>query len=316
MGKYAVLSTELKRLMPLIRQGVGSTVLWLRCGRSTPDSSALEYAVRRIIRGLREGKAEAYCRIEGDSISGLIIWEVLDWDTRILGIGCGRIHLVWGGGLDELLFSWKDRIDQAGIEYVTCRVASPSRVLENAGFAGLEEMVYLTGPSSVEFPSPDNIREAGEADLERIRYIAGRAYFHDRFHSDPLFSDDDAGRVHSEWAESSLLGRADCVLAADPGGTVEGFCACILPEEGSGNPGWIDMLAVSTGSRRRGIGEQLVLAARNYFAIKGISSVALCTQRDNLPAVNLYHKNGFRIFHAAVTYRIHTEVRANNRYRR
>jgi ribosomal protein S18 acetylase RimI-like enzyme len=305
MGKYAVLSTELKRLGPLVRQGVGSTVFSLRWGDSNPDRALLESSAEEILELLRRGDAEAYCRIEGSTVSALIVWEELGWDSEILGLGCGRVHLAAGeeAELRRLLSSWKGRARRAGIEYVTCRRVADSRIMEAEGFILLEEVSYLRGGTSGTYRY-STVRTAGRADEERLREIASSAYSYDRFHADPLIPDIAADRIHREWVTGSLEGRADVVFVAGLKGEAGGFCACILRGEKYCRTGWIDMLAVDPDFRRERLGESLVAAARKYFRENGAATAALCTQKRNRPALNLYRKLGFRLYAEAVTYRL------------
>jgi dTDP-4-amino-4,6-dideoxy-D-galactose acyltransferase len=303
MGKYAVLSTELKRLTPLIRQGVGSTVLWLGEGRSGLSDPYTGIYLRKILNNLENGTWEAYCLFDDRFLSGVIIWQGLDWDSGLLGIGCGRVHLTAGSGLDRLISSWKARLRGLEIEYVTGRFLSVPGELKRAGFARLEDVVYLTGLSDA--PGlPRSVREGRQSDKDAAVQIASRAYRLDRFHAETVFSVSDADRLHGEWAASCFSGRADANFVAEIGGEVVGFCSCILPEEGNSGAGWIDMLAVSPELRRRGIGKNLVRAARRYFGTKGMERVALCTQSRNLPALNLYIRSGFRRYQSAVTLRL------------
>ncbi|MBD3178741.1 MAG: GNAT family N-acetyltransferase [Candidatus Latescibacteria bacterium] len=303
MGKNAVLSTELKRLTPLIRQVVGSTVFWLRWGSAELTEDIAEQSIRRIMEDLLSRRTEAYGLVKGGPEDRLLIWEQLDWDSRILGRGCGRIDLLAGAGLSALLSSWRERAADLGMEYITCRLTSGHTLPDGAGFEKLEDIIYLAG--STKAPAPElTVRRAVPEDLERVAAIASGSYRFDRFHSDPFFSAVEADRIHAEWAASCFGGRADGILVAEVRGVVRGFCACISPMRGSGQPGWIDMLAVDPEARRAGLGKSLVLGARRYFAESGIEWAALCTQDRNRPAVKLYHNQGFMPYQNASTFRL------------
>ena len=59
--------------------------------------------------------------------------------------------------------------------------------------------------------------------------------------------------------------------------------------------GYISVLAVVPERRRRGIGFALARTAIRYLRGLGIRSIMVDAPADSTPAVNLYHKLGFRV---------------------
>lgn len=58
---------------------------------------------------------------------------------------------------------------------------------------------------------------------------------------------------------------------------------------------WISMLVVSDGFKHQGVGKFAVMFAIEYLAKRGYQHINLHTTEDNLPAIRLYEKSGFRI---------------------
>ena len=58
---------------------------------------------------------------------------------------------------------------------------------------------------------------------------------------------------------------------------------------------WISMLAVSDNMHPQGIGSFAVQFAENFVRSKGFNIIGIHTTDDNIPAINLYKKNGYDI---------------------
>lgn len=58
---------------------------------------------------------------------------------------------------------------------------------------------------------------------------------------------------------------------------------------------WISMLVVSERFKHQGVGKFAVEFAIGYLAIRGYQHIKLHTTEDNLPAIRLYEKSGFRL---------------------
>ncbi|GEM_PF-2585640 len=298
-------------LMELIRRNAGSTPLGAMSGRHCGDATRADYTADILAGSIENESVEAVGIVEGESVCGALLWEKLEWDSKILGRSCARIIFFAGDHPEEILSFWKGRAAALGIEYVTMRVAGSGRhgevnqeFIESHGFDGIERFVFLRGSTEAAAPSHDVV-QATEVDIEDICSIAVSAFEFDRFHAEDLFTKRDADRIYTEWVRNSFSGRADRVLSVRGArGGIAGFCTCLLPADAAGLPGWIDLLAVGTGSRRRGFGRSLMLAALGYFRSKDVRICALSTQEHNHPAMALYESLDFEIFDRAVTYRM------------
>jgi len=331
MDNPTVISPErLSTLEPLIRRYAGSTVLNVKGQVSLGDGEGTRAITGLLIRGFVEGKIEAVGIEHHGEIVGALLWRKLPWDTKVLGKACARIFLIGGCGLDRILAFWKERAASMGIRYVTVRlpqvgemIADESReepsgeedgheklplLLVDVGFERVERLIFFKRSTAA--PAPyHSITEARKGDRDEIFQIAGSAYSFDRFHRESFFTKGEADRLHKAWAAESFSGRADAILVVrDEGKHIAGYCTCTLPADRAASPGWIDMLAVRDGQRRRGFGESLILAALRYFRRNGLKEAALSTQETNHSGIGLYGKLGFMCYGIASTYRLVLET--------
>ncbi|MBN2070265.1 MAG: GNAT family N-acetyltransferase [Candidatus Krumholzibacteriota bacterium] len=301
---------QLSSTRDLLRQTAAASVTAPFAGFDPASEEGIEFA-SGVLSALVESGLVNICAAErGGKVEGLLLWEKLGWDTRILGRECARVILAGGKGTGTLIKHLLDRAEDEGITYITIRVADsncPEGVgesdLVSVGFEKLERIVYLRAETDGKTPGWPVVPSV-PGDRQQLIDLAGSSYSYDRFHIDPLISGGDADRLHREWMSGSIDGRADRILVTrgnEP--DIAGYCACILPDRLTGGAGWIDMLAVSPERRKSGLGRSLVEGALEYFREEGVESAALCTQEMNLPALRLYGKTGFSVFAFADTYR-------------
>ena len=73
-------------------------------------------------------------------------------------------------------------------------------------------------------------------------------------------------------------------------------------EHGDGS---IEYIAVSHGSRKQGVGTQLIKAALTYlFSYKEIEEITLCVGKENEKALNLYAAAGFKVKHDLIDFQV------------
>ena len=66
--------------------------------------------------------------------------------------------------------------------------------------------------------------------------------------------------------------------------------------------GWIDVLAVSTLYRRRGLGKALILDGMDWLLERGLNVLHLGVDAENRNALGLYTSLGFSVLHENITY--------------
>jgi dTDP-4-amino-4,6-dideoxy-D-galactose acyltransferase len=208
-------------------------------------------------------------------------------------------------------------INTLSLDYLIARFASADRsinhLLESYGFVTLDCVVTLsmksTGvPPIVSNNAQFNIREACDSDLRSLKKLAYSSYTFDRFHTDPIISHELADKLHAVWTENCLKGdTADMVLVAEQDGVILGYIACKVNKGareflnvGIGN---IVLIATSKEYQRKGIAQALIHKSLGWMKSKNIDLLEVATQIQNVPALWLYQKMGFKIVSSNITMR-------------
>jgi ribosomal protein S18 acetylase RimI-like enzyme len=157
-------------------------------------------------------------------------------------------------------------------------------------------------------PAGLEIREARDADAAAVLDIAETSFRYSRFHLDPLIPNRLANQIKREWVASYLARRrGECLWVA----TVEGRPAAFLAVIGGDDHGLrlkiIDLMAVASSFRQKGIGRALV----RFFLARYAAScdrLRVGTQIANVPSCRLYEAAGMTIDRA--DYILHMHVTA------
>lgn len=181
---------------------------------------------------------------------------------------------------------------EAGVRLMSCRVPEPddrSSSLRLAGFRKVEVLLTFARdlepedmPASVRLAKPD------EADAAACAEIGRTTFSFDRFHADPLISNDAADALKEIWVKNAVMGRADCVLVAEEDGRIVAFNACLL----KGRTAIIDLIGVDASVRGRGFGRQLVHAMHAHYKDRA-DRIQLGTQLANERSLAFYGSLGF-----------------------
>lgn len=136
-----------------------------------------------------------------------------------------------------------------------------------------------------------------QADLAAVSQLAGGAFQLSRFRA-PWYQRGDSGRFYSLWAEKAILGTFDthCLTLKTQNGQLLGFVTLRPLEPGIAR---IGLLAVQPQATGRGIGKQLVNAAKHWCIAQGVSQLKVATQTGNIAALNLYRASGGTLSHSA-----------------
>jgi ribosomal protein S18 acetylase RimI-like enzyme len=154
---------------------------------------------------------------------------------------------------------------------------------------------------------PDGIRLAELSDALAVKEISRTAFTVDRFHSDPKIDKFYADKLHAQWGENSVLGKAaDTVILAEEDNKIIGFVTCKISDLKSSlgiKIGTIVLVATAVESQGKGIGTRMLKASLNWFAEQGCDLVEVGTQEANLAASKLYTSLGFERTAASVSLR-------------
>lgn len=247
--------------------------------------------------------------LAGDAATGALGgWTPLAWDSEVLGVRVGRCTspVWWGdgdvdGALAAVTAAASDRSDAAGIDLLLLRTdardATLPRLLAGQGYWLADTLVtFAADPRGARGGDGGaGVDRARADDLPALRLIA-RAFRTGHFHADPRIGRERADGLYVRWVENSLAGRADAFLVVrGEEGRPLGFLTCrIATAEGQAPHGVIELVAVDPRAQGRQVGRRLVDASLRWFAGAGAASVEVGTQADNLAAVHLYQRAGFR----------------------
>lgn len=96
----------------------------------------------------------------------------------------------------------------------------------------------------------------------------------------------------------AFLPGATLLIACDDGTGLFAYAANIQGMRLSGDVGAIQNVAVLPEFRQRGLGRAMVLGSLRGFRDAGVERVTLEVTADNVPAVKLYDRIGFKVFKA------------------
>ncbi|HSU17088.1 GNAT family N-acetyltransferase [Longimicrobium sp.] len=260
-----------------------------------------------------DAEAGARLLLAGDADAGTVCgWTPLPWDSEVLGVPSARVSVLSWGGWDDagamrigaVVGGAVREADASGARLLVLRAdardARAVPALEDAGFRLADTLVtFATQRLEAPEDAARGVDAAEERDLDALRRIA-RGFRTGHFHADPRIPSARAEDVYVRWIENSLAGRADAVLVGrDERDAVEGFITCRMDRRRSASlprpHGVIELVAADAAAQGRGVGGRLVAAALRWFAAQGAGSAEVGTQIDNLGAVRLYERSGFRI---------------------
>jgi len=129
-----------------------------------------------------------------------------------------------------------------------------------------------------------------EQDILPLLKLGLEAGHSSRFRIDSRFPDGSFEKLYHIWVTNSLDKIiADEVFIYDDGAGVLGFVTVKLNE----TVGTIGLIAVDADARGQRIGAKLIEAICNYCQNKGINTIQVSTQMENVGANNFYKQQGF-----------------------
>jgi ribosomal protein S18 acetylase RimI-like enzyme len=133
----------------------------------------------------------------------------------------------------------------------------------------------LLGPG--EPPGPEIRCWDPSRDHERIRFLYGMAFGHEPWPTD--------------WEQFDEF-DPEGVLVAEEGGDLIGFVICFMRS----GEGYISVVAIAPGARRRGIASALVRRAVRRLRDRGAGVVRIDAYEDARAAVEAYRSLGFEVY--------------------
>lgn len=135
------------------------------------------------------------------------------------------------------------------------------------------------------------IRHAKASDAPAVLELARHSFRCSRFHTDPHIGTKLADAVKAAWADNFFRGeRGDDMIVVEAEDTVAGFLLLLASSVDATLT--LDLLAVGVAHRRHGLASQLMAFAQAEYP--HLPRLQTGTQLNNVAALTLYQKNGFR----------------------
>ena len=126
--------------------------------------------------------------------------------------------------------------------------------------------------------------------LSNLAYLSG---IYSRFKIDSNFLEDDFFKIYKEWLDKSLDKKlAFGVFIKHIENKVAGFISVGKKDKETAK---IGLIAVDKAFQGRNLATKLIQNAEHISILNKYKSIEVATQLENIPAVNLYKKNGFNI---------------------
>lgn len=270
-------------------------------------------------------KNKTYLYIEKNGeIKGVTSYFKLEWDSKILGFGVGKIDfLAADGGYDNkfeiknlLINRMIEKCREDDINYILCRtysddLSSINSLISN-GFilvdGNLKFSLNLKDMKTEDINHSIQTRLVKPEDINQVKKIASESFQIDRFHSDPIVTKKKADEIHELWAENSCKNiAADAVIVGLINGEVVSFVTCkidrIAKEYFNLPLGVIVLVATAKKFRRKGIAKHTTFTVLEWFKENNIEIVEVGTQISNIGASQLYESIGFKLIYSSLTFR-------------
>jgi ribosomal protein S18 acetylase RimI-like enzyme len=233
--------------------------------------------------------------------------QELEFDSRFLGGRVYRLTVPKGGDVKHLSRLVAESVDYARARQATlvaCRVPVDARlvmeILESAGFRRIERLLTFRR-GLAHLPTTPSVRRANRHDADACERLARASFSFDRYHADPRIESSAADAIKGAWAANGVNGRADVAYVAEDRNNVRGFILCLR----RGSDAIVDLIAVSSDARRKGIGRGLIAAAIAHYAqAPDVTRITASTQATNFASILLYQSTGFTLAGEAVTYHL------------
>ena len=237
----------------------------------------------------------------------------LDWDTRFFGAKMGEVQLDFAGAdfnFSEIL--WRRTLANARKEhyrFLLCQFCTSHQeiavILIRHGATVGDVLITLDRdldqPGVIQpVPSGYTVARADLNDLPAILTIASYSFEYSRFFRDGHFSAERVRQFYPSWIRESFQSKEE-VFVLKESSKVIGFISLQL------NPVTseliIRLIAVDQAERCKGLGQILIGRAEQYALEHKAKRMLVGTQVNNIPAIRLYEKNGFRL--SSAKYRFH-----------
>lgn len=244
-------------------------------------------------------------------------YTFLEFDSKHFGMNMGKISITDASCLstfdnynklenyNNLLENITSIIKKEKLNHVTIKISNPlikiNNFLSSHGFYLTDiNNIYLLDLNkfdrSMFLNKSKEIKDiilATKEDLVQLKHMAGILFSNSRFYNDPNLPLDKVSNMYSTWVESLINDSNSKIFICKDKNDIIGFIT--LTPDKSNNSAISYLIAVDPTYQGKHIGQQLMLKIIYYLTDKGISTLEIGTQFNNIPAINLYSRLGFKL---------------------
>ena len=225
-------------------------------------------------------------------------FKYLSWDSKFFGFKIGKINPK-GLKAKELIRILKElKYKNYILSYLSLNpqnISLNDEALQNGGKLVDEKTTFsfkLKNSDMRDYHS--NIFLYKDKNISKVLIdIAIQTAEYSRFKTDTLFEKGKYKQLYTEWIIKSVKKKlANDVLVYKINDRIKGLIT-VGTENEHDKIGFIGLVGVDSKERGKGIGIELMNAAKFYFQSRGFKTINVVTQGKNLPACKLYLKSGF-----------------------
>lgn len=219
----------------------------------------------------------------------------LDWDTDYFGVKSAKVILknnVSKVEQDEIL-DFCNKFD-----FIT--ISNLGNNNENNVWIGKKTKAFLTD-MNIQFVKHINKQSSILDDFtnvykcfprnEKVLKIAQYAFLYSRFFNDPYLPKEQAKNIYIHWTECAFDKPEKYFVITERNDKIAGYLLFSIDLEDSFAT--IELIAVDEVFRGQNIGKSLIAGLEFFAYEKGIKSIKVGTQIDNVSAVRFYNACGF-----------------------
>lgn len=207
----------------------------------------------------------------------------LKWDTDFFGFSIGK-----------LIIKKKNEFNSHKIEKSFKLIYVFSNVKLDISDFLVDTKVILSKPITQNKKQDNcfeyNLKKHSYNELLKLTYLSGK---HSRFKTDKMFSSSQFEKLYKTWINQSISKKnAFSTIIKYIDNKIVGF---ITLQEINKQTCTIGLIAVNELYQGKSIATDLIKHSENLAFNKGYSFIEVATQLNNVPAINLYKKNGFKV---------------------
>lgn len=216
----------------------------------------------------------------------------MDWDSEFFNIRCGKAVVETKKDV-ELLIDESIDYDFVSIQNVDNKVNTNKLIAENtdAFLADINIQFIKTIELNNESDNDCIIISTKEAHEKYNIEISEDDFNHSKFIEDENFRLRNGYKVYEEWIKNSIdeddkffaIQLSEC-------GDIKGFILFKMDDTSV----VLELVKVNERYRGEGVCSQLISTIENYAMNNGIRDIHVGTQVNNIAAINLYHKLGYK----------------------